>query len=81
MQLSAILLGVISQRLVPKKQGGVIPALEIMIANSAIRTLIRENKTHQINTVISTSIEDGMISLDRYLDKLLKKEEILKSKN
>jgi len=76
MQLSAILLGVISQRLIPKKQGGVIPALEIMIANGAIKTLIRDNKTHQINTVISTSIEDGMISLDRYLEKLLKKEEI-----
>lgn len=76
MQLSSILLGVVSQRLLPKKQGGLIPALEIMIANNAIKTLIRENKTHQINTVISTGADNGMISLDRYLEKLVKRNDV-----
>lgn len=75
-QLSAILLGVLSQRLVPRVDGGRIPACEIMLASSAIRNLIRENKTHQIDTVIDTSFEEGMISLDKYLADLVARGEI-----
>jgi len=75
-QVGAILLGVISQRLIPRVEGGRIPACEIMIANSAIRTLIRENKTHQIDMVIGTSFEEGMISLDKYLADLVSRGEI-----
>lgn len=75
-QLAAILLGVVSQRLIPRIEGGRIPACELMIANSAIRNLIRENKTHQIDTVIGTSFEEGMISLDKYLADLVSRGEI-----
>jgi len=75
-QLASILLGVISQRLVPRIAGGRIPAVELMIANHAIRNLIREGKTHQIDMVISTSSEQGMIGLDRSLVNLLQRGEI-----
>lgn len=75
-QLAQILLGVVSQRLLPSLDGGRFPACEIMIANSAIRNLIRESKTHQIDMVIGTSFEEGMISLDRHLSDLVKKRVI-----
>ena len=66
-QLSQVLAGVVSQRLLPQIGGGRIPAVELMTANAAIRTLIRESKTHQIPTVLQTSSEDGMIAMDRAL--------------
>jgi len=66
-QLALTLLGVVSKRLVPKIDGGVIPACEVMIANAAIRNLIRENKIHEIDLVIETSADQGMISLNRAL--------------
>lgn len=72
-QLSSILLGVLSQRLIPKVGGGRVPAMEIMIKNSAIENLIREGKTYQIDTVIETSESDGMISLDKNLVNLVQK--------
>ncbi|MFC1630121.1 type IV pilus twitching motility protein PilT [Patescibacteria group bacterium] len=76
MQLSASLLGVLSQRLIPRTRGGLIPACEIMINNAAIGTLIRENKVHEIPLVIETSAEAGMVSLNRSLASLVKKREI-----
>ena len=72
-QMASTLLGVISRRLVPCKDGGVINAIELMIANSAIRNLIREGKVHQIDMVIDTSSEEGMISLNRSLADLVKR--------
>lgn len=75
-QLANILLGVVSQRLLPRLDGGRIPACEILMANNAIKNMIRENKTHQIDMVIGTSVEEGMISLDRYLVDLVKRREI-----
>lgn len=75
-QLSGSLLGVISQRLIPRIKGGLIPACEIMITTPAIANLIRENKIHEIPLVIETSAEIGMISLNRYLTKLIKAKEI-----
>lgn len=75
-QLANILLGIVSQRLLPRLDGGRVPACEILIANNAIRNMIRENKTHQIDMVIGTSVEEGMISMDRYLVDLVKKREI-----
>jgi twitching motility protein PilT len=75
-QLAGTLLGVVSQRLVPRTDGGIVPAVEIMVVNSAIRNLIRENKTHQIDLVIETSADDGMVTLNRYLAGLIKKGEI-----
>ncbi|HRY52538.1 MAG TPA: PilT/PilU family type 4a pilus ATPase [Candidatus Portnoybacteria bacterium] len=67
MQLSATLLGILSRRLIPSVKGGMINAVELLIANSAVRNLIREGKTHQIDMVIETSAEEGMISLNRSL--------------
>lgn len=72
-QLASVLLGVISQRLVPRVGGGRIPALEIMINNHAVENLIRENKTYQIDSVIETSLRDGMISLDKSLADLVQR--------
>jgi len=56
--------------LIPRIGGGLIPAVEILIANYAVRTLIRENKIHQIDLVIETSLEEGMISMNRSLANL-----------
>jgi twitching motility protein PilT len=75
-QLASSLLGIISQRLVPKIGGGLIPACEIMINNPAVSNLIRENKTHELPLVIETSNDAGMISLNRYLADLIKRKEI-----
>jgi len=75
-QLSSSLLAIISQRLIPRIRGGFIPACEIMICNTAVANLIRENKIHEIPAVIETSSRDGMINLDRYLTDLVRKKEI-----
>lgn len=64
-QLSMVLKTVVSQQLLPDLSGGQVPAFEIMHTNSAIRSLIRDGKTHQLGNVISTSAEAGMISLDQ----------------
>ena len=75
-QLAGTLLGVFSQRLIPRIKGGRIPACEVMIANAAVKNLIRENKVHQVDLVIETHAEEGMISLNRYLANLVKGKEI-----
>jgi len=75
-QLASSLLGVISQRLLPRIKGGFIPACEVMIANSAIRNLIRENKIHEIPSIIETSGDIGMIPLNKSLADLVRKKEI-----
>lgn len=71
-QLALTIIGVVSIRLVPRVEGGIVPACEVMIANSAIRNLIREQKVHELNLVIETSAEQGMISLNRSLANLVK---------
>lgn len=75
-QLASTLIGIVSQRLIPRIAGGRIPACEIMFANSAIRNLIRERKTYQIDLVIDTSSQEGMISLNRSLVELVRRREI-----
>ncbi len=75
-QLAATLIGIVSQRLVPRVNGGLIPAVEVMLANSAVRNLIRENKTHELDLVIETSSDEGMVSLNRALVDLVRKSEI-----
>jgi len=75
-QLSAILIGILSRRLIPCKKGGIINAVELLIVNSAVRNLIREGKTHQIDMVIETSSEEGMISLNRSLADLVLRDQI-----
>jgi twitching motility protein PilT len=66
-QLSNILMGICSQRLVPTIGGGRIAAAEIMIATPAVRNIIREGKTHQLEAVIQTGAEHGMQSMDKTL--------------
>ncbi len=75
-QLAASLLGIVSQRLLPRVDFGRIPAVEILVANSAVRNLIREGKIYQIDLVIETSVEEGMVSLNRFLADLVHKKEI-----
>ena len=70
-QLSATLLGILSRRLIPCLKGGMVNAIELLIANHAIRNLIREGKIHQIDMIIDTSLEEGMISLNRSLADLV----------
>lgn len=70
-QLASNIVGILSRRLIPAKDGGLINAVEVMIANSAVRNLIRDKKTHQIHTVIETSSDEGMISLNRSLANLV----------
>ncbi len=75
-QLSGSLFGVISQRLIPRISGGLIPACEILFNTPATANLVRENKIHEIPLVIETSAELGMISLNRALAALIRDKEI-----
>ena len=75
-QLAATLVGIVSERLIPKIDGGRVPACEIMLTNPAVRNLIRERKSYQIDLVIETSVQEGMMTLNRSLVYLLKKKEI-----
>lgn len=76
-QLASVLMAVISQQIMPKADGtGRVAAFEVMIANPAIRNLIREGKTHQMQTVIQTSSNQGMQTMDASLLKLFKNREI-----
>ena len=76
-QLSMVLRMVVSQRLLPNIAGESIPAFEIMRVNNAISNIIREAKTHQIDSVIQTSAQDGMIGMDAYIMKLFRNGDIL----
>jgi twitching motility protein PilT len=76
MQLAGSLAGIFSQRLVPRISGGLIPAYELLINNNAVSTLIRDSLTHEIDTVIQTSSQEGMIDMDRSLAELVKKGEV-----
>ena len=67
LQLSNILEAIVAQRLIPLDKGGRRAVCEIMIANPAIRNMVREGKTHQIDNVIRTSSDIGMVSLERSL--------------
>ena len=66
-QLANILMAVCSQRLVPAIGGGRVVAAEVLVANPAVRNIIREGKTHQLDAVIQTGAEEGMQTMDRTL--------------
>jgi twitching motility protein PilT len=66
-QLSNSLVAIISQQLLPSQQGGRVAAIEVMIANSAIRNLIRENKAHQMHSIMQTQTQIGMQTMDQAL--------------
>ena len=76
LQLSGTLEAVISQRLVPAIEGGRLPACEILLATPAVKTVIREGKTHQIRNIIQTSGDLGMITLESSLADWVKKGKI-----
>ena len=69
-QLSTALQAVVSQQLLMTKSGKVVPAFEIMLCNPAIRNMIREAKTHQIDTAIFSSAAEGMVGMDASLLKM-----------
>jgi twitching motility protein PilT len=66
-QLANILMAICSQRLVPAIGGGRVVAAEILVANPAVRNIIREGKTHQLDAVIQTGADSGMQTMDRTL--------------
>ncbi len=75
-QLSSSLIGIFSQRLIPKISGGLVPAYELLINNAAVSNLIREKRTHEIYSVIETGLEQGMIDMNRSLAQLVQQGDI-----
>ncbi|MDE2071277.1 MAG: PilT/PilU family type 4a pilus ATPase [Patescibacteria group bacterium] len=75
-QLAGSLAGIFSQRLIPRIAGGLIPACELLINNNAVQNLIREKRTHEIQTIIETGSQDGMIDMNRSLADLVRAGEI-----
>jgi twitching motility protein PilT len=75
-QLAGSLAGIFSQRLIPRISGGLVPAYELLINNSAVSNLIREGRSHEIQTLIETGLELGMIDMNRSLVDLVKRGEI-----
>ena len=71
-QLSMVLRTVVSQQLMPSTDGGMVPAYEIMHVNDAIRNMIRENKSSQIDAAITSGVSEGMISMDISICELYK---------
>lgn len=76
MQLASSLAGIFSQRLVPRISGGLIPAYELLINTKAVANLIREKRSHEINTVIETGSSEGMVDMNRSLAELVARGEI-----
>lgn len=72
LQLSMVIQAIVSQQLVPAIDGTVVPAFEIMVANTAIRNLIREEKTYQIDSIIAAGSAQGMRTMDQSLYELFK---------
>ncbi len=75
-QLASSLLGIFSQRLIPRITGGLVPAYELLLNNNAVANLIREKRTHEIDVVIETGMESGMIDLNHSLLALVRAGEI-----
>jgi twitching motility protein PilT len=75
-QLSMVLQAVISQQLINDKEGRLLPVFEVMTNTPAVRNLIREGKTHQLNNAITASVNEGMTAMDGMLEKLVKERVI-----
>ena len=75
-QLAGSLIAIFSQRLIPHIAGGQVPAYELLINNSAVANLIRENRIHEIPSVIETGLEQGMIDMNRSLARLVQNGDI-----
>ena len=78
MMLSMVLQTVVSQQMLPDKNGGMVPAFEIMHVNSAIRSMIRDNKSHQINNAIAAGTKEGMVTMDQAILELYRNGSISK---
>ena len=77
-QLSMVLNGCVSQQLLPGKDGKMLPVFEIMLCNQAIRNLIREGKTHQMQNTITANRASGMITMDDAIIEAYKQDKITK---
>lgn len=75
-QLASSLIAIFSQRLIPHISGGLVPAYELLINNSAVSNLIRENRIHEIGSVIETGLEQGMIDMNRCLARMVQSGDI-----
>lgn len=75
-QLAGSLVGIFSQRLVPRISGGLIPAYELLINNNAVASLIRDGRTYEVDIVIETGMKDGMIDMNRSLAELVRNGEV-----
>jgi twitching motility protein PilT len=75
-QLAGSLIAIFSQRLIPHIAGGLVPAYELLINNAAVSNLIRENRIHEIPSVIETGLEQGMIDMNRCLARLVQNGDI-----
>ncbi len=75
-QLASSLIGILSQRLVPKIKGGRALAYELLVATPAVANLIREKRTHEIPVLIETGMEHGMVDMNRTLMDLIDKAEV-----
>ena len=70
-QLAACLSGVVSQRLIPRVGGGLVAAYEVLLANTAVRNLIKEGKTHQLRNALVTGQKEGMVTFEHSLSALI----------
>ena len=68
---------VAAERLVPRVSGGLIPVFELLLNTPAVANIIREKRTHEIDVLIETGSQEGMIDFDRYLAELVRRGEIL----
>jgi len=75
-QLAGSLIGIFSQRLLPRTAGGLVPAYELLINNTAVSNLIREGRTAEVDVVIETGSSEGMIDLNHSLAELVEQGEI-----
>jgi twitching motility protein PilT len=75
-QLSSSLIAIFSQRLIPHITGGLIPAYELLINNTAVSNLIRENRIHEIPSIIEIGLDQGMIDMNRSLARMVQNGDI-----
>jgi twitching motility protein PilT len=75
-QLASSMIAILSQRLIPRISGGLVPAYELLVNNSAVANLIRDGRVHELYSVIETGLEQGMIDMNRSLAQLVQKGDI-----
>ena len=76
MQLASVITAVVSQRLIPKMDGGRVPAFEILVATPAVKNAIREGKAFMLDNIIQTSSDMGMVGLETSLARLVRQGQV-----